>query len=157
MAIREVRIYFEGLKRQEQRSLTRELFGPFTFYMDAVMRGRFREYSGTEMKGVNIINLHLWDASNPLAFRSSSWNTSLNVYEKHALLDFKKLVGTRAEKLLLLIDTFVTEALDSDKPQVKKLLAHIEESRGRISADAAIQSADEHFIELQKSIASDIT
>jgi hypothetical protein len=65
MAIREVRIYFGGLKRQEELALNHQLLLPFTFYMDSVMRGRFKEYSGPEMKGINIVNLLLCNSQSP--------------------------------------------------------------------------------------------
>jgi hypothetical protein len=40
-------------------ALNRELGNPFTFNMDAIMRGRFKAYSGPEVKGLNIVNLIL--------------------------------------------------------------------------------------------------
>ena len=66
MAFREVRIYFKASSNDVGHK-----YAPlaFTFYMDAVMRGRFKAYSGPEVEGLNIVNLFLYDRS---AFESGT-------------------------------------------------------------------------------------
>jgi hypothetical protein len=157
MAIREVRTYFVGFRRQEERSLNQQLGQPFSFYMDAVMRGRFKEYSGVEMKGINIVNLHLHNCqrspdSGPVHGDQVVWAEILNVYQKHIHFDFNLLVGTREEKISYLVDTFVLQAEDSPKPQMQKLIQHVKECKGLIDIKEVIQRAEAYMTQLRESI-----
>ncbi len=154
MAIREARINFDGLKKQESSSIHTELWAPFTFYMDAVMRGRFKEYSGPEVKGINIVNLHLWNADDTKQAFPPHWVDVGNVHQKVIAFDFRGLAGTPAEKLKTLIDLFIREAADSPKPQMQRLVRHIEESQARIPLDGVFERAAEYRKALHAEVAT---
>ena len=59
MAIKDVRINFYLDDEEASRQINLEIGQPFTWYMEALMRGRFKQYSGNEVKGINIVNLNL--------------------------------------------------------------------------------------------------
>ena len=149
MAFREVRVYFYVQDETWKLSLNKELWSTFTFYMDVVMRGRFREYSGAEVKGVNIVNLYLYEES---VLRESLdtncsrpvWRAWLNMYEFHVLFDYSKLTGTTEEKLRLLINTFIKFGRKSKLPQMKRLIDHIIESRGKIDLKSVFDKATDY-------------
>lgn len=126
-------------------------------YIDAVMRGRFKEYSGEEMKGINIVNLPLHNCqtssdSGPIDCGPVVWAEVLNVHQKHVHFDFNLLVGTQEQKISHLVDTFVLQAHDSPKPQMQKLIQHIKECRGLIDMKEIIQRAEAHMTGLRESI-----
>lgn len=147
MAFREVRTYFELSNREAVLALNREIGNAFTFYMDAVMRGRFKAYSGPETKGMNIVNLFLCEPAviSRHAASQSGWQRMMNTYQRKVAFDFSQLRGTREERLLILIDIFVQHAKDSLLPQMQTLVRHIHESKGKTSIDEAIQRGDEYL------------
>jgi len=130
----------------QKLSLNKELWSTFTFYIDAVMRGRFREYSGAEVKGVNIVNLYLYEE--PVLMKSLNpncrrpvWRRCRNTYEFPVIFDYSKLTGTTEEKLQLLVNTFIKFGGKSELPQMKRLVGHIRESRGKIDLKSIFDKA----------------
>ena len=146
MAYREVRIYFVTGDIDEEIRLSRELWEPFTEYMDNVMRGRFRSYSGNETKGVNIVNLILHKNKNDYdelsQIRKGGWIVLLNTYEYNIHFDYSKLIGSREEKLYILIEVFIEMASKSKLKQMEILCSHIRSSYGVVNMTKVIKSAD---------------
>jgi hypothetical protein len=135
-------------------ALNRYLGNPFTFYMDAVMRGRFKAYSGPEVKGINIVNLFLCEGALPhehAAFEEV-WSPLLNTYQRNVTFDFERLGGTREEQIGILIDVFTQHAEDSLLPQMQTLVRHIKESKGKTSIDGAIQRGDDYLRALRERV-----
>lgn len=148
MAFREVRTYFETSEKEYAIQLNREVGNAFTFYMDAVMRGRFASYSGPEVKGLNIVNLFLFDPALRSQRLCDGWKAELNMYLRRTEFDFMDLAGSRSEKLALLLDVFAREAQRSTLPQMRTLVSHLIESRGKASLNDAINKGDEYLRDL---------
>jgi hypothetical protein len=146
MALRSVRIYFRVKEKRREFKLNKELWLVFTLYMDAVMRGRFRNYTGPEVKGVAIANLNLVeshlqrDKSGPTW---KAWTAVLNTYQYDVEFDYSKLTGTTHDKINLLIDTFLKYAARSPLPQMKILVEDIQRSRATIDVGSIIERAVE--------------
>ena len=153
MAIREVRTYFEMSDREAVIALNREIGNAFTFYMDAVMKGRFKAYSGPEVKGANIVNLFLCEPAVSHKHSASQivWHRMMNTYQRKVAFDFNQLRGTREERVGILIDVFAQHARDSLLPQMQTLVRHIHESKEKISIDEAIRRGDEYLRALVES------
>lgn len=156
MAFREVRIYFEMPDKYLVIELQRGLAKPFTFYMDAVMRGRFKAYSGPEVKGINIVNLCLCELMtfqrHKMSSSETSWHPMMNTYQQKSVFDFQRLQGTREERVGILIDVFAQEAEKSLLPQMQMLVRHIKESKGKSSINDSIQRADEYLKALHERV-----
>jgi hypothetical protein len=119
-------------------ALNKELWTVFTFYMDAVMRGRFRRYSGPQVKGVSLVNLFLFEKGllsrqrYAHMYARGRWTTLLNDCGCDVEFDYSGLVGTTREKNEILVDTFIKYASRSRLPQMKALVADIRSSRNHI-------------------------
>lgn len=142
MAFREVRTYFR-LSDEEALSALNRKSNAFTFYMDAVMRGRFKMYSGPEVKGLNIVNLFLCDdgalGTTAAYYNKRGWHREMNMYQRKVIFDFSILRGTQEDLIEILIDVFTRYAEDSSLPQMQTLVRHIKESIGRISIPDVIE------------------
>jgi hypothetical protein len=155
MAIREVRIHFELPCKQTVIEFNREFGNPFTFYMDAVMRGRFKSYSGPEVKGINIVNLFLYENTVAKAKESSIkalWAPLMNTYVGNVIFDFQRLSGSRSLRIETLIDVFSREAAKSNLPQMQMLVRHVEETKGKISIEDAINRGDAYLKALRERV-----
>ncbi|MGS2724730.1 hypothetical protein ACVBEJ_13390 [Porticoccus sp. GXU_MW_L64] len=155
MALREIRINFYSGDGEIQKSLTQEIGIPFTFYMDALMRGRFKEYSGPEVKGVNIVNLNLHTPDNYKEMKERSkvplknkWIKLLNTYEFDTEFNHGQFQGMQKDKIKSAFDLFISCAELSDLPQMSKLVGHLRESFGNQSIDDAVAKTDEYLRKL---------
>ena len=146
MAIRDVRTYFYLRDERREFALNKELWVDFNFYMDAVMRGRFKAYSGREVEGVNIVNLKLFEPGYLQGHRrqtlNESWHRINNTYEHEAYFDFDLLLsGDHVERLRILVETFLSYAKASPLPQMQALTSHTRESIGQIDMTKVIGRA----------------
>ena len=145
MALRQVRIYFRLANMKKEIALNKELWTVFTYYVDAVMRGRFRRYSGPEVKGVSLVNLTLFEKGllsrkrYAHMYARGRWTTLLNDCGCDVEFDYSGLVGTIQEKNEILVDTFIKYASRSRLPQMKALVADIRSSRNSIDYTAIIK------------------
>lgn len=156
MAFREVRIYFMKSRRDAVKRLNLDLGNPFTFYMDAIMRGHFKDYSGPDVRGLNIVNLFLYEPRLFAAHRIPvfpGWHSEMNMYCRKIAFQFTKLSrGSRSQRLGRLIDIFLHEAQRSELPQMRRLVDHMREAKGKVSLDTAIQRGDEYFEALRRRV-----
>ena len=156
MAIREVRFYIYTGDTEKDNILAKEVYQPFTWYMDTLMRGRFKEYSGEEMKGINLVNLCLYTKNKirDMGKRSGSnlrlneWIPMLNTLQLESEIDLDEFIGTQAEKVYRAIEIFISFASKSDLPQMKKLVEHLIDSLGKQSIEEAIKKANEYLDKL---------
>lgn len=157
MALREVRIYISTGDRKLDNEISEEIYHPFTFYMDALMRGRFKEYSGEEVKGLSLVNLRLYtqelikDAEERglggcIIF--DKWVPALNTLQMESRIDLKEFKGNQIEKISKAIDIFLAHAEKSDLPQMRKLVEHLKESPQKQSIKDAIDKANEYLEKL---------
>lgn len=147
MAIREVRIRFDCFEDEAFQELNSEVGLPFEFYFDLVMRGRFKNYSGTEVKGINIVNLicgseRYYDKY--LSVHGDDWKAELNAYNLRIPYDLSQMKGTQEEKLLMALKLFESYAVESDLPQIQKLCEDLNESYKTIDINQAIANAKEY-------------
>ena len=122
------------------------------------MRGRFKEYSGDEVKGINLVNLFLYTPEKIKDMRErgfsentdkfDEWIPALNTLELESKVNLAEIEGSRTEKLSKAIEIFVSHASKSELPQMKRLVSHLQESFGMQSLQDAIDSADEHLKKL---------
>jgi hypothetical protein len=152
MALREIRVNFYSGEDGIGEVLTKEVALPFTWYMDSLMRGRFKEYSGSEVKGINIVNLNLSTDAFYQVMQTRSggkmqegWVNILNTYELDTAIDMSVFEGNQTDKILKVIEVFIVQARLSDLPQVKKLIQHLEASIGVQSIDDAIIKANDYL------------
>jgi len=142
MAIREVRLNFFGSDSVNIRELNGAIGQPFTWFMDGVMRGRFKMYSGNEVKGVNIVNCNLMD----VGFEGSNkWETLLNTHQIELPLELKMLQGDRISQITKGIEFFCQVAATSPIPQVKLISTQALESMTSQRIEKAIEKADEYY------------
>jgi len=139
------RIYFRLASTKREIALNKELWTVFTFYMDAVMRGRFRRYCGPQVKGVSLVNLFLYEKGllsrqrYAHMYGRGRWTTLLSDYGCDVEFDYSRLVGTTQEKNEILVDTFIKYASRSRLPQMKSLVADIRSSRNNIDYTSIIK------------------
>ena len=158
MALREVRLYVYTGDRELDNEISKDIYHPFTFYMDTLMRGRFKEYSGEEVKGINLVNLMLYTPAKIQEIRSrgfgealerfDEWHPALNTLQLESFIELYEIQGNRTEKLSKAIDIFISYASKSDLPQMKKLVSHLEESVGKQSLEDAFLQADKYLEKL---------
>ena len=118
------------------------------------MRGRFKEYSGDEVKGINLVNLMLYTPTKvkDMELRSEGnlrfdeWIPMLNTLELESEIYPNLFSGNRVEKVQKAIDIFIHHASKSELPQMNKLVTHLRESIGKQSIEKAIEKGD-HFLE----------
>ena len=153
MAFREVRFYISTGDREIDNHYAREIYQPFTWYMDALMRGRFKEYSGEEVKGINLVNLCLY--TKPLVqdikersggnLKFDEWMPMLNTLQLESEIDLEIFNGNRIANVQKSFEIFIQHASKSDMPQMKKLVSHLQESLGNQSVENAIEKADDYL------------
>ncbi|WP_334016210.1 hypothetical protein [Alteromonas sp. S167] len=140
MAIREVRLNFFG--NENIRELNGTIGQPFTWFMDGVMRGRFKSYSGIEVKGINIVNCNFREAG----FKcSDTWETLLNTHQIELPFVPKMFVGEQVTQVITGIKYFCEIAKNSPLPQVKLISEHALESLTDQKILEAIEKADEYY------------
>ncbi len=157
MALREVRIYVRTGDRHLDGEITRAIYHPFSFYMDTLMRGQFKEYSGEDVKGLSLVNLRLYsqefianvEAEGHIGqFRFDIWVPMLNTLQLESVIDVNEIKGSRKEKVTWGIEIFLKHAEKSDLPQMKKLAKHLKEAQGIQHIEDAIKKADEYIEKL---------
>ena len=145
MAFREIRFNFKDVTDQARsKELNVEVGGPFEWVLDGVMRGSFKLYSGSEVKGVNIVNLicHSEASANEIkktspVWQPNVWKTGINTYDCIIVKDFNIFSGSRPDKIKLAIEIFLEMAKVSELPQMVTL---IEQMNLKVS-DALIKKA----------------
>ena len=154
MAFREVRFLVTTDNKEANLKITKEIYQPFTWYMDTLMRGRFKEYSGDEVKGINLVNLRLYTKSMIKLMQEQAgcdleffgeWLPTLNTLQLESVIDLDELKGTRIEKVNKSLEIFMGYAAKSELPQMKILLQHLQESMGKQSIEEAIEKADNYL------------
>ena len=154
MAFREVRFLVATDNKEANLKITKEIYQPFTWYMDTLMRGRFKEYSGDEVKGINLVNLRLYTKSMIKLMQEQAgcdleffgeWLPTLNTLQLESVIDLDELKGTRIEKVNKSLEIFMGYAAKSELPQMKILLQHLQESMGKQSIEEAIEKADNYL------------
>jgi len=153
VALREIRFHVSTGDRERDNLITREIYQPFTWYMDALMRGRFKEYSGEEVKGINLVNLCLYtkpkvrdmEERSGGNLRFDEWLPMLNTLQLESEIDLEVFNGNRVENLIKSFEIFITHASKSDLPQMKTLVGHLKESLGKQSIEDAIKKADDYL------------
>ena len=155
MAIKDVRINFYLDDEEASRQFNLEIGQPFTWYMEALLRGRFKQYSGNEVKGINIVNLNLIETNRykQMNIRSGGqlkkeWIVLLNTYEFETDFDPAIFKGNRTDKLSKAIEVFLEYAKLSNLPQMEKIVEHLHNSIGIQSLQDAIKKADECYQQL---------
>jgi len=155
MAYKEIRINFYSGDKETDFSLNREIGQPFTWYMDSLMRGRFKDYSGDEVKGVNIVNLNLSTKEHYKAKFARSggslkkeWLVLLNTYQLETDFDMSIFQGNQEKNVSVAIDLFISHAKKSPVPQMKKVITHLQESIGKQSIQSTIEKANDYFDKL---------
>ena len=156
MAFKEVRIYISTGNREDDKLIALEITQPFTWYMDALMRGRFKEYSGEEVKGINLVNLLLYTKSKIREMeeragddlRFDEWLPMLNTLQFESEVDLETFKGNRVENVTKAIQVFLLHASKSDLPQMKKLVENLTQSLDKQSLEDAIKKADDDWEKL---------
>jgi hypothetical protein len=156
MAFREIRFLVKTGNRETDNLITREIYQPFTWYMDALMRGRFKEYSGDEVKGISLVNLCLYPKTKIRDMKERSggnlrldeWLPMLNTLQLESEIDLEIFKGSRVENITKSLQIFITHASKSDLPQMKTLVSHLKESLGKQSIEKAIKKADDYLEKL---------
>jgi hypothetical protein len=90
LAIREFRYSFNG----KDRALTKRLhdrYGSWIPGFRQIMKGRYKEFSGPEVKGVSMVNFNLNDIGYLNSNRQSNWLQLINVIEKDVECDLVNL------------------------------------------------------------------
>jgi len=149
MAFREIKFIIHTGDRAEDYRLTLEIYQPVMWYMDKLMRGRFKEYSGEEVKGINIVCLHVITPTKLAEIQRTTpgikldeWDPTPNVLERDTVISLDEFNGTRKENVQRALEIFADHAGESDLPQMKKLVEHLKHSFGRQSLDEAIENAE---------------
>ena len=158
MAFKEVRIYISTGDRERDKRLALAITQPFTWYMDALMRGRFKEYSGSEVKGINLVNLRLYTKNKRkdmeekagCDLRFDEWLPMLNTLQLESEIDLDEFNGSRIENVSKAIEVFSLHARKSNLPQMKILLEHLKQSLGEQSIEDAIEKADDSWKKLNE-------
>ena len=153
MAFREIRFYISTGDREIDNLFAREIYQPFTWYMDALMRGRFKEYSGEEVKGINLVNLCLYTKSkirdmeerSDGIIRFDEWLPLLNTLQLESEINLEEFSGSRIENVNRSFEIFIEHASKSDLPQMEKLVSHLKKSLGKQSVEKAIKKADDYL------------
>jgi|VirMetMinimDraft_7_1064189.scaffolds.fasta_scaffold01511_5 hypothetical protein len=149
MAFKEVRVYFRDPDKETTKEIQLEIGGPFTWAMDSVMRGKFKLYSGDEVKGINIVNLHFHTPNSANRIRSKrkdwkclSWSVGLNTYDCDVEKEFSYFKGSRTNKVKMAIDLFLECAQFSPFPQMATLIAETKSSVNDVLIENAVNKAD---------------
>ncbi|NQZ07377.1 MAG: hypothetical protein HRT35_09485 [Algicola sp.] len=149
MALKEIRIGFDTGNDEKDFVLNGEIGQPFSWYMDTVMRGRFKQYSGAEVKGINIVNISLYHPDYIKKFPSieakNEWLTVLNTLNLEANLDLRLFKGDQQNQILKAINYFIEKAELSDLPQMKRLAVDTRQSIGKISIVDSIKKANDFY------------
>jgi hypothetical protein len=90
LAIREFRYYFNT----KDAALGRRLFAKYGNWIPGFrerMKGRFSEFSGIEVKGVAIVNLHLYEPGFCDEAEYLDWAKMINTIEKEITVDLSRL------------------------------------------------------------------
>lgn len=142
MAIREVRLNFMCEDIDQARELNGSVGQPFAWFMDGVMRGRFKMYSGPEVKGVNTVNCNLMSSNYEC---SNKWETIANTHNIERHLELRLFQGNRIEQVTQGILYFSEIAKESPLPQVQLIKEQALESISNQKVEMAIEKADEYF------------
>ena len=149
MALKEIRIGFDTGNDKKDLVLNGEIGQPFSWYMDTVMRGRFRQYSGAEVKGINIVNISLYHPDYIKKFpgteTKNEWLTMSNTYNLESKLDLRLFKGDQQNQILKAINYFIEKAELSDLPQMKGLAIDTRQSIGKISIVDSIKKANDFY------------
>lgn len=152
MALREIRINFYSLEPGVAKELNLSVGGPFSWYMDSVMRGRFKSYSGPEVKGISLVNLCCYSPEYAKMMRANSssdlmtkWVGLLNTYEYELELDLTQFDGNQKKNISKAIDLFVEHASSLDVPAMNMLVKHAKESVKDELLDRAIDKSEKEL------------
>lgn len=153
MAFREIRIIFHSEELGKSKELNLSIGAPFEWYMDGVMRGRFREYSGDEVQGISLVNFCLYSPGYVAKMKSGSalkqeWLNLLNTYHYELEYDLSQFSGTREENIYQAIELFLKHAEELKVPAMENLVAHAKQSIGVQSLSKAIAKADSKWQEV---------
>lgn len=161
MALREARINFYSLKEGEAKELNLSVGGPFSWYMDDVMRGRFKAYSGPEVKGISIVNLCCYSPeyvdmmwANSDSDLMTRWVGLLNAYEYEFEIDLKLFDGNQKNNVSKAIDLFVEHASSLDVPAMNLLVKHTKESVRGEFLDRAIDNAETEMKKIEQNLSN---
>ena len=152
MALREIRFVVSTGDESLDRELTDEIYYPFTFFMDSLLRGHFQEYSGEEVKGINLVNLRLYTKSKLQQMEAiagcklhlNEWTPMLNALQLEDTIDLNDITGARSNKIIKAIQIFSSYASKSHLPQLKRLAANINASVSEDAILSAIKRAEEY-------------
>lgn len=107
MAIREVRVNFVLNDKKIERAISRDLWMPFSFSCDAIMRGGFKRYSGHDVNGVNIVNINLYEDGLLNLYSQPQWKNQwvklLNSIQYDTTYEYGALLGDTAERIQILM------------------------------------------------------
>lgn len=163
MAFREIRIYFHSLVPGKAKELNLSIGGPFEWYMDGVMRGCFKEYSGNEVKGINIVNLCLYSPDYVETMRVNSghglqagWLNLLNTYQYELELELDLFDGDQQESIIKSIESFIEHASLLDIPAMNTLVEHVKESLGVNSIEHAVARAAKEMEKIMQYVSKNI-
>jgi hypothetical protein len=127
MAIRQVRVYFCTGDKKRDAELSFEYWFPFNAYGDMLMRGRFKDFGGPEVKGCDVVNLLLHERPyfNSIMkmddMDNHKWLKMLNVITCSVIFDYDKFIGTWDQKFSMLINEFVRYSSLSDIAPLMKI------------------------------------
>jgi len=161
VAFREVRIYLSSGNAESDKDFAIHVHQPFICFMDSVMRGRFKEYSGDEVKGVNLVNLRLFTPQKMQelekraaraggSIQLDDWKFMLNSLELESEIDPNEFSGVRTEKVDKAIEIFLRYAEKSELPQMKTLVSHTVESRNIELIKKSMEKADKRWKKFQE-------
>lgn len=150
VAIRQVRFHVKTGDKKIDRKINREIHDPFFWYMDTLMRGRFKLYSGEEVKGTVLVNYSVYSKSyidmyqehSGRIFKLNEWTKSLNTLDLDTEIALEELTGTRADKVGRALDMFSQSAASSDFPQLRLMARHIGDSNKKQAIEEAIKKSD---------------
>ncbi len=136
----------------KSKSLNFAIGGPFEWYIDDVMRGRFHHYSGEEVSGINLVIFCLYSPNYVEIMKSNSgkglkseWLNLLNTYQYELEYEPSRFNGTREENILQAIGLFIEYASILKVPAMTNLVEHVSESIGINSVSKAIAKADAEY------------
>ena len=148
MAFKEIHMIFHSDIPEKSKDLNVEIGGPFEWYMDGVMRGRFKEYSGEEVKGINIVNLICYSPEYARIVKANSghgirseWVNLLNTYHYELELDLSVFNENQEQNIIKAIKIFIEHASLLNVPAMNVLVQHTKESLGKNSIPKAIANA----------------
>jgi len=146
MAFREIAINFSSVESDLAKDLNLSVAGPFAWYMDGVMRGRFKDYAGDEVKGIQLVNLCCYSPMHAEMMRANSghdlesrWVNLLNTYRFDLELDLELFNGSQEQNIVKAIELFIDCASSLNIPSMVNLVAHTKESIGVNSIEKAIE------------------